>query len=187
MRDFTQYFPSALQTLYPKFPGKQPRTKLASRLLFIRMKQGDTQKGKRGFMNYGKKYFSKGALLMTLLGSFCIPLLAERPGTVRVGNKGEITFSSPVRVGEVLLQPGLYQLQHKSVGESHSIIFKPIVERRHAGWEKPTDKEITRLKCHVQPLEIKAKATEVRFGTNPAKETTIEEVMIQGENVKHVF
>lgn len=140
-------------------------------------------------MRLRKDLLIKSAMLVLLVGSFALPLLAQQGKLVPVGKQGRINFDSDVRAGEALLKKGYYQIQHVVEGADHVIVFTKL---RHPpgglgrGDWMPS-KEVTRVKCKVEPLGEVAKHGGLRYGTNAAGEKTIEEVHIQGENVKHVF
>lgn len=128
------------------------------------------------------------AMLILLLGILGLPALAQHEDMVRIGKKQVIPFDTPVRVGDTLLKPGDYQIQHVMEGQDHVIVFTKMSHAAPGNNppSRPT-KEVTRVKCRVEPLGEKAKHGGMRFGTNAAGEKTVEEVHIQGENVKHVF
>ena len=109
----------------------------------------------------------------------------KQQGMIKVGKKGEIVFDSPVRVADQLLKEGTYQIQHVMEAEDHVIVFRKI---SRDFYDRPaTGQEVARVKCKIQPLGEKAKHSGVRFGENAAGEKTIEEIHVQGENVKHSF
>jgi len=105
---------------------------------------------------------------------------------VPVGKKGDISFTSAVRVGAVVLKRGEYYLQHVIEGEDHVIVFRKKVRLRTDLTPSP-GKEVARVICKLTPLGETAKHTGFRYGLNAAGEKTIEEIHVQGENVKHVF
>lgn len=145
-----------------------------------------------------------GALLVMLLGVFSITTFAQhdhgnmggsksaakkqdmQPGMMKLGKKGEIPFNSPVRVGDVLLKPGTYQIQHVMDGENHVITFRRISRDPYRG-ESLAGNEAARVTCRTEPLGEKARHDGIRLGTNAAGEKTVEEVHVKGENVGHVF
>lgn len=133
--------------------------------------------------------FFASAMLIFLVGVFGIPAIARQEEMAHLGKKGEIRFDSPVRVGDVVLKPGDYQIQHRLEGQDHVIVFRKLLHPPGGRSQGPLvpGKEVTRVKCRVEPLGEKAKHHGIRFGTNVAGEKTVEEVHIQGENVKHVF
>ncbi len=144
-------------------------------------------------MRLQNKSIAITTMLVLLLAMSSLPALAQHEGAqhgdmVVIGKKGIIPFSTPVRVGETLLKPGDYQIQHVMEGQDHVIVFTKMSSAGSGGYlpSRPT-KEVTRVKCNVEPLGEKAKHNGIRFGTNSAGEKTVEEVHIKGENVKHIF
>lgn len=133
--------------------------------------------------------FFASALLIFLVGVFSLPATARQEEMAHLGKKGEIRFDSSVWVGEVLLKPGDYQIQHRLEGQDHVIVFRKLLHPPGGLGRGPLEpgKEVARVKCRVEPLGEKAKHHGIRFGTNAAGEKTVEEVHIQGESVKHVF
>jgi hypothetical protein len=131
--------------------------------------------------------FAITAIIVLLLGAFSIPALAQHDDMV-TGKKGSFSFDSPVRVGDVLLKRGIYQIQHVMEGEQHVLIFRKMVGTGYA-YTSPvaSDKVAARVVCRIEPLSEKAKNSGIRFGVNSAGEKTIESLYIQGENVRHVF
>ena len=133
------------------------------------------------------------AMLALLLAITGLPALAQHEGAQHgdmmvIGKKGILLFDTPVRVGDNLLKPGDYQIQHVMEGQDHVIVFTRMTTAGPGGnpESRPT-KDVTRMKCRIEPLGEKAKHSGLRFGTNAAGEKTVEEVHIKGENVKHVF
>lgn len=139
-------------------------------------------------MKSKKKLLATGALLALLLGVLSIPLLAQEnhQGMTRIGKRGLIEFDSAVRVGDQLLKEGIYQIQHVMEGEDHIIVFRKMSLDNYRQ-ELRGAEVIARVKCRVEPLGEKAKHAGMRFGTNAAGEKTVEEVHVQGENVKHLI
>lgn len=139
-------------------------------------------------MNTINRPIATSAMLIFLLGILGLPALAQHQDMVRIGKKGVVPINTPVRVGDALLKPGRYQIQHVMEGQDHVIVFKPLLHARPPEYvETASEKGTIRMKCKVEPLGEKAKYGLIRWGKNAAGETTVEEVQIQGENVKHVF
>ena len=139
-------------------------------------------------MRTRNRSIATSAMLILVLGMLGLPALAQHQDTVRIGKKGVMPIDTPVRVGDTLLKPGNYQIQHVMEGQDHVIVFKKLLHARPPEYvETASEKGTVRLKCRVEPLGEKAKYGLIRFGKNAAGERTVEEVQIQGENVKHVF
>ena len=142
----------------------------------------------------GKKSLTN-ALLVMLLGVFSVPLFAQhghgsmggsprqpdtkwqgnQPGMMKVGKKGAMTITSPLRVGNNLLTPGKYVFQHRIVGEDHLLIFEK------AGTE------IARVTCRLESLDKKAKDTSLYTHVGDTGEVILDAVAVEGESVKHVI
>jgi hypothetical protein len=148
--------------------------------------------------------FVTTALLVLGLGAFAVTASAQHGGMAhtgskassrqgemtRLGKKGELPITSPTRVGDVLLEPGTYRVQHVVEGEDHFITFRKMSHTRSDQPSYPLGtpgKEVARVKCRLAPLGEKAKHSGMRFGTNAAGEQTVEEVHVKGEDVRHVF
>ena len=105
-----------------------------------------------------------------------------------IGKKGVIHFNVPVRAGDTLLQPGMYQLQHVVEGNDHVVIFKSV--EMPAGYRHgntPISKEVSaRIKCKVVAAE-KVNKTNLTLRTNAAGEKEIAEVQVAGEAFKHLL
>lgn len=146
--------------------------------------------------------FVTTALLALVSGAFAVAVSAQHGGMThggnttaaarhdemtRLGKKGELPISSPTRVGDVLLEPGTYRVQHLVEGDDHFVVFSKLPHPRPGYQHSGEGKEVARVKCRLEPLGEKAKHSGMRFGTNAAGEATVEEVHMKGEDVRHVF
>lgn len=89
----------------------------------------------------------------------------------------KVTFSDPMKVGDVLLPKGEYKVQHTMEGENHIMVFTQ---------EKNSKSATARVKCQIVPLEEKAKRTQLLYNEN-ADERILQEVVFSGDKAKHVF
>ena len=107
---------------------------------------------------------------------------------LKAGRKGEVHFTSSVRVGNATLKSGMYQVQHIVEGENHMIVFKEV--SMPAGYKMGgtwVGKEVARVKCKVEPAEKKFSNTKVFLRTKANGEKEIEKIQVAGEKVIHVF
>jgi hypothetical protein len=131
-----------------------------------------------------KNYSIVNCVMFALMvGLFSLPLLAQHhdaqhkdEGMIHVGKKGETRFSSPLRVGETVLQPGQYQFMHTLEGDDHVVAFLTT-----AG------KEVARVKCKLEPLGEKAKVTAIHTSPGTSGERILTAVQVRGENAKHIL
>lgn len=112
-------------------------------------------------------------------------LSADKP---TVDKKRMVRFSEKVRVGDRLLDPGMYHVEHMVEGTDHVFVFKSVTMPAEYGeYSMVEGREIVRLKCRVEPVAKSVNNTKVTFGRNAAGERTIEDIQIAGEKVKHIL
>ena len=132
--------------------------------------------------------FVVSIMLVLLLGLFSFPALAQHGEMIRVGKKGEVHFTSPVKVGDTVLKPGMYQVQHVEEGGNHVFVFREM--SMPAGYKMsntPVGKEVARIKCRIEPATKKVSNTKIIFRTNAAGEKEISEVQVAGEAFRHLL
>ena len=132
---------------------------------------------------------SKAFPVLKFLLLFCaagVFLFAEQHHQV-TGRKTTIFLASPVRVGGYLLIPNRYQVQHIANGTEHFVLFTKM-SSDYTGPVGTGGKEVARVKCTLVPLEEEATDTESRYSAgDSAGEDTLMELVVKGENVRHVF
>jgi len=89
-----------------------------------------------------------------------------------------ISFSTPMRVGDVLLPKGEYQVLHTMEGQEHVMVFRQL------NTKKPAE---ARVKCQLQPLSTKAPRTEQSYVLNAANERVLHTLIFRGDSAQHVF
>jgi hypothetical protein len=118
-----------------------------------------------------------------------LPAAAGDGKDFTIGKKGEVHFNVPVKVGDTLLQPGMYQVQHVVEGSDHIIIFNKMempAAYRHGN--TPVAKEpAARIKCKIEPVDKKVNNTKITLRTNAAGEKDVAEVQVPGEAFRHVL
>jgi len=95
-----------------------------------------------------------------------------------ISDNRTIAFTSPVRIGEVLLPSGDYSVRHIMDGANHIMIFKQLSAA------KPME---ARVKCDLVPLKKKANRTEQTFQMNAANERVLHTLVFAGDTAQHVF
>jgi hypothetical protein len=150
------------------------------------------------------KNFTSMTLLALLIGILSLPGFArnhtaiwtqgehkmhhEQSSDVIVGKKGMLHFTTVVKVGEVALQPGMYQVQHVTEGTDHVIVFKEVgMQAGYRHGNTPVGKEVARVKCTVEPVTKKVGNTKITLRTNAAGEKEVAEVQVAGEAFKHLL
>src|SRR5215813_1873300 len=132
---------------------------------------------------------SAAVLLLALTFSVAASASDDKKPDFTVGKKGVIHFNVPVKAGNTLLEPGMYQIQHAVEGGDHFVTFKQVgmpAGYRHGN--TPVAKEAAaRIKCRVEPVDSKARTTKITLRTNAAGEKEVAEVQVSGEAFKHIF
>ncbi|MBZ5722980.1 MAG: hypothetical protein LAO03_21790 [Acidobacteriia bacterium] len=100
------------------------------------------------------------------------------PNQYGVADTRQITFENPMRIGDVLLPKGEYQVLHTMEGDNHIMVFKQL------GKNKPVE---ARVKCQLVPLPAKAATTEKIYVMNASKERVLQALIFRGDTAKHVF
>ena len=90
----------------------------------------------------------------------------------------QVTFDNPMRVGDVLLPSGEYQVLHTMQGETHLMVFKQLRTK------KPAE---AKVKCQLIPLEAKADQTQKIYILNASNERVLQSLVFRGDKAKHVF
>ena len=136
--------------------------------------------------------FAAVATVVLAIG-FSVPAVSaqEKKATpdFTIGNKGQIHLNVKVKAGSVVLEPGMYEVQHAVEGGDHFISFNAVgmpAGYRHSN--NPVAKEASaRIKCTVEPVANKVSKTAITVRTNAAGEKEVAEVQVAGESFKHIL
>jgi hypothetical protein len=95
-----------------------------------------------------------------------------------VADSRRITFYEPMRVGDMLLPSGDYQVLHTMDGNNHIMVFKQLNSKRPAE---------ARVQCQLVPLPKKADRTETGYVLNASNERVLHTLIFKGDSAQHVF
>lgn len=129
------------------------------------------------------------AALLMLTSGFA--MAQEKEQVLKVGKKGDIHISEPTAVGDVMLKPGHYQLQHRVENGEHYVDF---TELKHVGQRQEHYANSGVIgaahpggaKCKLEPLAKKTDETKIYIDTSSGQRR-ITRIEIGGENVAHLF
>lgn len=113
------------------------------------------------------------------------PAFAQQRDTISIGKLGHIHLKAKVEVGDVVLDPGRYEVQHVARGDRHQMVFRELVVPVRGGIIWP--REVARVNCDFVPIEGKVKKTNFLVSASGEGLQTMEELSVKGETVKHVF
>jgi hypothetical protein len=124
-----------------------------------------------------------GCLLLSLT---TMAVASEHNHILKVGKKGEITLTQLTKVGDMVLQPDTYVVQHRHSGDNHYVRFVELKQVEFSNEDTKftyTEQDNAgEIKCRVEPAGATAKETTVSVSGN-----RITKVTIKGEDVVHVF
>src|SRR6266542_1797058 len=115
----------------------ESRKKATLQILEVRQETNFNKKEKEEVLRNQIKFVATTIALVIALGALS-QALAQHHDHLLVGKKGMVRFSSKVRVGDRLLDPGMYHVQHIVEGMDHVFVFKPVTmrsEERRVGKE----------------------------------------------------
>jgi hypothetical protein len=118
------------------------------------------------------------ALVLVVVCVLMVAVVASAGENMGVANSQRISFTGNVRIGDVFLPQGDYEVNHVMEGENHIMVFKKL------GGGKPVE---VRVKCSLVPLTEKSKTTEKKYTLNAANEQVMQELVFRGDSAKHVF
>jgi hypothetical protein len=105
-------------------------------------------------------------------------LLTAGQNQFGVMDSRQITFDSPMRVADVLLPSGEYQVVHTMQGDTHIMEFKQLRAKN------PAD---AKIKCQLVPLQAKAQQTQKTYTVNAQNEKVLQTLVFRGDTAQHVF
>jgi hypothetical protein len=124
-------------------------------------------------------------VLITLIAA--VTLAAAQDQIIKAGEKADIQLNQETKVGDVVLKPGHYQIQHRVSGSDHFVQF--VAFKGHSTITSSNPASVVdagEIKCSVEPLTKKSQQTTVHM-TDEAGVRRITRVEIRGDNVAHVF
>ena len=114
---------------------------------------------------------------------------ADKGHAMKVGKKGDITFTTETKIGDLTLKPGRYFFQHRVQGDEHFVHFtevgKPDLEHYSGSGGEPMAHP-GEVKCRLEPLSKKVYATTI-WTEDDGGVGRITRIEVGGENVAHVF
>ena len=96
-------------------------------------------------------------------------------------NESTVTFSSQTKIGDLVLPPGRYRLQHQGDGAEHFAEFTPISKT-----DSRTTGQASRTTCRAEPLDEKASCTTINW-VKEGEVNRVTKIKLRGENVVHLF
>jgi len=107
---------------------------------------------------------------------------------IKVGKKGDVSFSAETLVGDLRLKPGRYEIQHRVDGADHFVHFTEMSKRLPYGQAGGTTAVAHPgdAACRLEKLDHAVSGTSI-YTREEGGSVRITRVLIHGENVAHLF
>jgi hypothetical protein len=125
-----------------------------------------------------KQMQSLKLLSLVVVCALMLAVVALAGNTMGIADNQKISFSGMVRIGDVVLPQGNYEVRHQMEGQTHIMIFQKL------GSGKPVE---ARVKCSLVPLPQKATKTSKTYVLNAENQQVLQEIVFAGDSAKHVF
>jgi hypothetical protein len=115
--------------------------------------------------------------------------------SLKVGKKGEITLTQPTKVGDKVLQPDTYIVQHRTSNDKHFVRFLELKQAQTVtgsgyggvvAYSYPVKDNAGEIECRMEPSAAPIKETMVSIAHEHGGDR-ITQVVIKGEDVVHIF
>lgn len=154
-------------------------------------------------MRYNSRIFRLTAAAATLLFAAAVAFAQShehgqmqhqtqgKTQAIETGKRGESTLSQPTKVGDTVLQPDTYVVQHRVSGSDHFVRFVELKEVQDwNGIGGPItyteDQKAGEIPCRIEPAANPIKKTAI-FTITENGTVQITKIVIKGENVAHLF
>lgn len=117
-------------------------------------------------------------LMLAMVCTLAMAALASAANPYGVADVQKIAFTGNVRIGDVLLPQGQYEVRHLMEGENHVMVFRKL------GSGKPVE---ARVNCTLVPRTEKATRTEKVYELNAANEQVLRLIVFRGDMAEHKF
>lgn len=117
-------------------------------------------------------------LVLAMVCTLAMAALASAANPYGVAYVQKIAFTGNVRIGDVLLAQGQYEVRHLMEGENHVMVFRKL------GSGKPVE---ARVNCTLVPRTEKATRTEKVYELNAANQRVLRLIVFRGDMAEHKF
>jgi hypothetical protein len=123
------------------------------------------------------RFLIRISIIVVLLALATTVFAGEKLNKFGVTDVAKVNFAASIRVGDVLLPQGNYEVRHTMVGEDHVMVFKQLGGKNAEA----------KVKCHLVPTKEKADQTQTIYVLNAAKERVLQTLVFKGDMAEHQF
>lgn len=133
--------------------------------------------------------FLRFVIFIALGTLFTIPGLAQKEKLIGVDKDGEFHVSSPIRVGDRIVEKGMYQIYRVDINTTPFIVIRKVAMTyfgKTMGSMKRGD-EVVRLKCTIQRVDEQNKKSKILLNQNIANDRIAVQVWFRHESSKCIL
>lgn len=135
------------------------------------------------------KLFLGFAVFIAVVILFSIPGFAQKEKTIGVDKEGEFHVSSPIRIGDRIVEKGMYQIYRVDINTTPSIVIRKVAMTyfgKTMGSMKRGD-EVVRLKCTIQRVAEENEKSKILLIQPVANERLAIQVWFRREKTKCIL
>ena len=136
-----------------------------------------------------KVLYLRFAIFIAATGLFTLPVIAQKEKTIGVDKEGEFHVSSPIRVGDRIVEKGMYQMYRVDINTEPFIVIRKVAMTYYGktmGSMKRGD-EVVRLKCTIQRVDEENKKSKILLTQNIANERVALQAWFRHEKSKCIL
>jgi len=135
------------------------------------------------------KLFLGFAVSIAVVILFSIPGFAQKEKTIGIDKEGEFHVSSPIRIGDRIVEKGMYQIYRVDINTTPFIVIRKVAMTyfgKTMGSMKRGD-EVVRLKCTIQRVDEQNKKSNILFLQALAEERVALQVWFRHEKSRCIL
>ncbi len=136
-----------------------------------------------------EKLFREFAVFIAVVILLTIPGFAQKEKTVGVDKEGEFHISSPIRVGDRIVEKGMYQIYRVDINTTPFIVIRKVAMTyfgKTMGSMNRGD-EVVRLKCTIQRVNEENKKSKILLLQTTPGEPVAQQAWFRNEKSKCIL
>ncbi|MBP9937044.1 MAG: DUF2911 domain-containing protein [Pyrinomonadaceae bacterium] len=136
-----------------------------------------------------EKLFREFAVFIAVVILLTIPGFAQKEKTVGVDKEGEFHISSPIRVGDRIVEKGMYQIYRVDINTTPFIVIRKVAMTyfgKTMGSMNRGD-EVVRLKCTIQRVNEENKKSKILLLQTTPGERVAQQAWFRNEKSKCIL
>ena len=136
-----------------------------------------------------EKLFREFAVFIAVVILLTIPGFAQKEKTVGVDKEGEFHISSPIRVGDRIVEKGMYQIYRVDINTTPFIVIRKVAMTYFGKTMGSMNRgyEVVRLKCTIQRVNEENKKSKILLLQTTPGERVAQQAWFRNEKSKCIL